>query len=250
MPGCAAAGAADSARWKPAASPERSDAISRNAPGSAGTGGASPDSASGHSAPSSIHALSRAICSRFSAPVGGICVPRWRAADPQIQAAGLAVARPDDRAERAAAHRVAPPIEAQARHLLRWPMARRRSSGAAAAARRARNPPAKVFARRSMAPDRSQSPDSRRAAKRRHAGGAAACESPSGWRHVGGVPQWPCARSVGHPDSSCQRSGAAQPDGFRREADRSGTRTSAVPFARSRRPATRRARRCWWPATR
>jgi hypothetical protein len=47
----------------------------RTASASTGGGGVSPDAASGHKAPSSIHCLMISACSCVSGPVGGICWP-------------------------------------------------------------------------------------------------------------------------------------------------------------------------------
>ena len=58
-----------------ARSPLRIALITRTASASAGGAGVSPDAASGHDAPSSIHCLMISVCSRVSGPGGGICWP-------------------------------------------------------------------------------------------------------------------------------------------------------------------------------
>src|SRR6185295_10633940 len=58
-------------------SPLRRASIIRAALGSTAVGGGSPDRASGHSAPWSIHALIVRTWSSFNGPVGGIGNPYW-----------------------------------------------------------------------------------------------------------------------------------------------------------------------------
>ena len=93
--------------------------------GSAVECGASPDSSSGQSAPSSIQRLIAAICSALRGASGGICRPAC--VPTSLRYTGLAslLTGNNPRAIRADAigHRQAPAIEAQALQLLRRAMA-------------------------------------------------------------------------------------------------------------------------------
>ena len=99
-------------------SPSRNTSIIRIAFGSGGGGGVSPETASGHTAPWSIHVLITLICSGLSGPSGGICNPTLSPISRRYSRLAISISRPNH-GDGPAPHGVAAAVQPKAVHLQR-----------------------------------------------------------------------------------------------------------------------------------